>query len=99
MIQLNEKKPDFLAILIVEGRKRDIFRPLGRENFITKVKNISDLTARYEAMMTLDCLINGRKVEVKDREINLYSSNKVFRPVWTITNNPELVSLLEELVR
>ena len=99
MIQLNEKKPDFLAILIVEGRKRDIFKRSKREVFMENIEKISDLIARYEAMMTLDCLINGRKVEVKDREINLYSSNKVFRPVWTITNNPELVSLLEELVR
>lgn len=100
MIQLNkEKKLDFSARVIVEGRKRDIFRTLDRKNFITKVEKIPDLTARYEAMQTLDCLITGKRVEVKNGKINLYSSNQSFRPVWTITNNPELISLLEELVR
>lgn len=99
MIQLNEKKLDFSAIIIVEGKKKEFFKRSKREVFMENIEKISDLTARYEAMMTLDCLINGRKVEVKDREINLYSSNKVFRPVWTITDNSELISLLEELVR
>lgn len=99
MIQLNEKKLDFSAIIIVEGKKKEFFKRSKREIFIKKIEGISNLTIRAEAMLTLDCLMNGRKVEVKDREISLYSSNKLFRPVWTITDNPELVSLLEELVR
>lgn len=99
MLQLNEKKLDFSAKIIVEGNKKDFFKRSEREIFIKKIEKIPDLTARYEAIQALDCLMNGRKVEVKDRKINLYSSNKLFRPVWTITDNSELISLLEELVR
>lgn len=100
MIQLNEKGLDFSAILIVEESKpKKLFKPLDRKNFMTKVEEISDLATKSEAMQILDFLITGRKVEVKNGKINLYSSNQSFRPVWTITNNPELISLLEELVR
>lgn len=99
MIQLNEKKLDFSAILIVEGEPKKLFKPLERKNFITKVEKISDLTVKYEAMQTLICLIDGRIVEVKDGKINLYCSQIGYRLTCTITNNPELISLLEELVR
>ncbi len=99
MLQLNEKELGFSAIVKVEGNKKEVFKRSERESFIEKIKTISDLAARHEAMQTLDCLMTGRKVEVKDGKINLYSSNELFRPVWTITDNPELVSLLEELVR
>lgn len=99
MIQLNEKKLDFSAILIVEGKPKKLFKPLDREIFIKKIEEIPDLTARYEAMQTLICLIDGRMVEVKDGKINLYCSQISYRLTCTITNNPELISLLEELVR
>lgn len=104
MIEVNEKRLDFEAIIIIKTEKmtkgkKELYKPAERERFIVRITEISDLTARNEAMLTLDCLMNGRKVEVRDREISLYSSNKLFRPVWTITDNPELISLLEELVR
>lgn len=104
MIEVNEKRPDFGAILIIKTEKitkykKELYKPAERERFIVRATAISDLTARNEAIMTLDCLINGRKVEVKEGKIDLYSSKQLFRPVWTITDNPELISLLEELVR
>lgn len=99
MIQLNkEKKLDFSAILIVEGKTKKLFKRSERENFIKKVEDISDLAAKHEAMQTLDCLINGWRVEVIDEKINLYSSHSVYCPIWTIYKNTELISLLEELV-
>lgn len=103
MIQFSEKMPDFGATTIIKRKnskdKKVLYKPLARENFITKVKAISDLNARTEALYTLACLVDGRKVEIEDGKINLYFSHLFSGPICTITDNPELVSLLEELVR
>lgn len=103
MIQLSEKISDFGAITIIKRKdrkdKKELYKPLARERFITKAKAICDLNARTEALYVLTCLIGGRKVEIEDGKINLYFSHSFSRPLCTITDNPELISLLEELVR
>lgn len=104
MIELKEKKTDFGAITIIKTEKmtkgkKELYKPAERERFIVRTTEISDLNARTEALYTLACLVNGRKVEIEDGKINLYFSHSFSRPLCTITDNPELVSLLEELVR
>jgi hypothetical protein len=103
MIEMNEKRPDFGAITVVKKKngnkeKKELYKPAEREEFIVRATDISDLNARTEALCTLACLISGRKVEIEDGKINLYFSHLFSRPFCTITDNPELVSLLEELV-
>ncbi len=104
MIELKEKKTDFGAITIIKKKngnkdKKELYKLTEREKFIVRITEISDLNARTEALCTLACLVNGRKVEIEDGKINLYFSHLFRGPLCTITDNPELVSLLEELVR
>ena len=86
MIEMNEKRPDFGAITVVKKKNGN------------KEKKELYKPAEREALCTLACLISGRKVEIEDGKINLYFSHLFSRPFCTITDNPELVSLLEELV-
>lgn len=93
-------KVEFSAkIMFVGVKNKAFYKKQEIENFVKKLEVISDPAGQKDAENLLLCLQVGRLVEVEEEEIKLHFWTKRYKPLFIITENPELISLLEELVQ
>lgn len=99
MLELNkELKWQICAEVEIKGKKKKNIFKRTEENWI--MERLEEFTDADVTALRI-CLFMGRKVKVADGEILLFFRNQPLGKVGpgvTITNNPQLCQILEELV-
>lgn len=97
MVRRNKEiRSSFSAKIKIDGK--DFYGKGEEEQFIKKIEEISDPVKQSDALHLLVCLQVGRMVEVENEKIKLHYWTRRYRPMMVISENPELVFLLKELV-
>jgi hypothetical protein len=103
MLRRNENiKVKNSAKIICGERKREFFKKEAIERFMRKINSMPYGEKREDAKITLECLLSGRRIVLKDGRIYLYFERKEtvrYEQTYTVTKNKELYSLLEDLVQ
>ena len=96
-----KEKISYSAEIVWEEKRLGALKNIWLKELQDGILEISNEAHKLEGIILWNCIRTGKRVRILNKEIQLYEDRNSFEkePDFIILNNPELYSLLENLVQ